>query len=123
MPRSILWSVIFFARFFNLDAEGDQDIKTTMNSGCDAQSLHGDGAPIRVTFEKIYKWPEADVEFLRDLSKNEQRAGMDQSVSNSERRVYHMGLASRQRYLRSYTFRRMTASEKIKRWFKEKLRR
>lgn len=53
MARSIIWSVIFFARVFNLDAEGDQDIKTTMNSGCDAQSLHGDGAPIRVTFQKI----------------------------------------------------------------------
>lgn len=98
-----------------------------MNSSCVGGCLDQD--PVKVSFVRLYKWPEADAEFLRNLcmkpdekTSSESTTGRHRRSSfNSEACVYHESFASRQRYLRSYTFsKKETFTEKTKRWLKEK---
>ncbi|KAB1202414.1 hypothetical protein CJ030_MR5G002852 [Morella rubra] len=88
-----------------------------MSSICAAGCLDAQ-APVRVSFVNLDKWRYADAEFLRNLCMNQKRETGPPSF-NSEICLYRMILASRQRYLRSYTFS-MTVPDKTKRWLREK---
>ncbi|KAF8410626.1 hypothetical protein HHK36_003158 [Tetracentron sinense] len=88
-----------------------------MNSSCVAGCLDAE-TPVKISFKKLYQWPEADAEFLRLMSMNEDESS---SYSSFIRPSYHESYASRQRYLRSYTFcKKETIEERSKKWFNEK---
>ncbi|XP_041001269.1 uncharacterized protein LOC121247004 [Juglans microcarpa x Juglans regia] len=98
-------------------------ISSSCVGGClDAQD------PVKVSFVRLYKWPEADAEFLRNLSMKYEKTSSETTglrrhspFNTSGAYVYHESFASRQRYLRSYTFsKKETLTEKTKRWLKEK---
>ena len=77
-----------------------------MNASCIAGCLDVE-TPVKVSFMKLYQWPEADIEFLRMLS--------------STKSMSHHNYVSRQRYLRSYTFtRKESFPDRTKKWLKEK---
>lgn len=78
-----------------------------MNPSCLAGCLDVE-TPVKVSFMKLYQWPEADVEFLRMLS--------------STKSMRHDNYVSRQKYLRSYTFsRKESFPERTRKyWMKEK---
>ncbi|XP_010254983.1 PREDICTED: uncharacterized protein LOC104595788 [Nelumbo nucifera] len=85
-----------------------------MNSSCAAGCLDDAQPPIKISFMKLYQWPQADAEFLKLISMNEQN-------SSSGRRSVHDSFISRQRYLRSYTFcKNETVADKTKKWVKAK---
>eukprot|EP01018_Ginkgo_biloba_P020189 Gb_23079 [translate_table: standard] len=76
-----------------------------MNSSCVAGCLDAQ-EPIRATFLSLNRWPDSDAEFVRILSFKEDRP--------KRPREYDC-YASRQMYLRSYTFsRRETVPDKTK---------
>ncbi|XP_059456438.1 uncharacterized protein LOC132186477 [Corylus avellana] len=97
-----------------------------MNSNCIAGCLDAE-APVKVIrFAKLLQWAEADAEFLKRVSMKEKRetqTGRSPLInSQSSDPVGHESYASspRQRYLRSYTFRRKkeTVADKTKKWLK-----
>lgn len=98
-----------------------------MSSSCVGGCLDAQD-PVKVSFVRLYKWPEADAEFLRNSSMEDEKTSSEttgrrrRSAFNTEAYVYHESFASRQRYLRSYTFsKKETFMEKTKRWYlKEK---
>ncbi|KAG2724675.1 hypothetical protein I3843_01G027400 [Carya illinoinensis] len=101
-----------------------------MNSSCVAGCLddNAEAPPVKVSsFMKLYKWPESDAEFLIrkvNMEDEEEESTAIRFPLNSGRSPvyhYHESFASRQRYLRSYTFsRKETVGEKTKRWLKRK---
>ena len=97
--------------------------KRMMNSNCIAAGCLDAQTPIKISFVKLYQWPESDAEFLkRKVSMNkEKEKGSLSSLVNSESCVYHESYVSRrQRYLRSYTFsKKETVAEKTKKWLME----
>nr|DAD18761.1 TPA_asm: hypothetical protein HUJ06_020224 [Nelumbo nucifera] len=68
-----------------------------MNSSCSAGCLDDAQAPIKMSSMKLYQWPQADAEFLKLISMNEQN-------SSSGRRSVHDSFISRQRYLQKLHF-------------------
>uniref|UniRef100_A0A7N2LYV6 Uncharacterized protein n=1 Tax=Quercus lobata TaxID=97700 RepID=A0A7N2LYV6_QUELO len=94
-----------------------------MNSSCIVAGCLDAQTPIKISFVKLYQWPESDAEFLkRKVSMNkEKEKGSLSSLVNSESCVYHESYVSRrQRYLRSYTFsKKETVAEKTKKWLME----
>lgn len=84
----------------------EEERRKKMNPSCLAGCLDVE-TPVKVSFMKLYQWPEADAEFLRMLS--------------STKSMCHDNYVSRQRYLRSYTFsRKESFPDRTKKWFKEK---
>ena len=81
--------------------------KRMMNSSCIAAGCLDAQTPIKISFVKLYQWPESDAEFLKrkvSMINKEKEKGLS-SLVNSESYVYHESYVSRrQRYLRSYTF-------------------
>ncbi|XP_031481176.1 uncharacterized protein LOC116251198 [Nymphaea colorata] len=90
-----------------------------MNTRCVSGCLQDVEAPIRVSFMKLYQWPHSDAEFLKLISAREEKStGGNPRASWKGRESY----ASRQMYLRSYTFCRKeeTVAEKTRKWLSEK---
>ncbi|KAF3778999.1 hypothetical protein EJ110_NYTH33979 [Nymphaea thermarum] len=90
-----------------------------MNTRCVSGCLQDVEAPIRVSFMKLYQWPQSDAEFLKLISAREEKStGGNSRASWRGRESY----ASRQMYLRSYTFCRKeeTVAEKTRKWLSEK---
>ncbi|KAJ4725908.1 Protein unc-80 like [Melia azedarach] len=79
-----------------------------MASSCMSTCINDARVPVRATYANLYKWPESDAEFVRAVSSDGRRGGLQHS------RVVD-SISCRQIYLRSYTFSRKkeTVHEKI----------
>ncbi|KAK9108774.1 hypothetical protein Sjap_016834 [Stephania japonica] len=103
-----------------------------MKTSCSGAGCIDAQVPIKISFTKLYQWPEADAEFVKLMSKNEAEGPSNSSQtrsssfsSSSRNWSYiscHESYVCRQRYLRSYTFttRKETVAERGKKWFKER---
>ncbi|KAM1179367.1 hypothetical protein ACFX2G_018949 [Malus domestica] len=67
-----------------------------------SRSIDAQVNPTNISFQKLYPWPEAEKKLVRSLSV----ACAAPLSNNNFQSSYHKNLASRQRFLRSYTFRK-----------------
>ncbi|KAK9136414.1 hypothetical protein Syun_015744 [Stephania yunnanensis] len=104
-----------------------------LKTSCSAAGCVDAQVPIKISFTKLYRWPEADAEFVKLMSKKEAEGPpINSSHTRSSTFSYssrnwsymscHESYVCRQRYLRSYTFstRKETVAERGKKWFKER---
>ncbi|KAL4180459.1 hypothetical protein AMTRI_Chr13g92170 [Amborella trichopoda] len=86
-----------------------------MNSSCVSGCLEAQ-APIKVSFVKLYQWPQADAEFVKLIAQNKASFAGKRRENGS-----HESFACRQKYLRSYTFsKKESLRERTKKWFLER---
>ncbi|KAK9285065.1 hypothetical protein L1049_024250 [Liquidambar formosana] len=92
-------------------------MKSSCIAGCvDAQN------PVKVSLMKLHRWAEADAEFLRLVSISKDKESSSPNPAATPTR-YESSIASRQRYLRSYTFSKQeekSVAQRTIKWFKEK---
>ncbi|CAN6447984.1 unnamed protein product [Victoria cruziana] len=90
-----------------------------MNTRCISGCLQDVEAPIRVSFMKLYQWPQSDAEFVRLIGMRQEK-----STGSNSRASWrgHESYASRQMYLRSYTFckKEETVAGKTRKWLSDK---
>ncbi|KAM0970552.1 hypothetical protein ACFX13_018861 [Malus domestica] len=74
-----------------------------------SRSIDAQVNPTNISFQKLYPWPEAEKKLVRSLSV----ACAAPLSNNNFQSSYHKNLASRQRFLRSYTFRKEDPTQSL----------
>ncbi|KAB2617980.1 hypothetical protein D8674_013849 [Pyrus ussuriensis x Pyrus communis] len=85
-----------------MDVASNQMSLKRSSSHSSSRSIDAQVNPTNISFQKLYPWPEAEKKLVRSLSV----ACAAPLSNNNFQSSYHKNLASRQRFLRSYTFRK-----------------
>ncbi|POO03428.1 hypothetical protein TorRG33x02_006330 [Trema orientale] len=101
-------------------------MKETSTTSCVVGGCLDAEKPVKVRIAEIYQWPNADSELLRRKSDilNGQDGKLSSTINTSYLKYYDREryYASRQNFLRSYTFtkKKETLGTRAKKWLKRK---